>query len=410
MQAFLEQAAQDPDVLAIKQTLYRTPGDSPIVDALIDAAESGKQVLVLVEIKARFDEHANIKWARKLEEAGCHVVYGLVGLKTHCKLSLVVRQEGDTLRRYSHVGTGNYHPKTARLYEDLGLLTADPQVGADLSDLFNRLSGYSRRETYRRLLVAPKSLRDGLISRIDKEIQHHRAGRPAHVRIKVNSMVDEAVIRTGLLWRALAGGRLEICLVHGRNHEHSVAPQGQAQPLRDRLSGALHEVEAKTGRTGTPGAELPPCTTWRTAVQEVRCWAAGRSRNLHAERRGRPDRVAGARRGPRPPQPRDPELVANCWPPCAGPEGRRGVRRFTPRRHVPPRPSAPGCAPDGGPAQPHHAGLGGRHSILHPHTPAGYIVLDFAGYAPLTGRPDRPPCTAPVPITLPDGRHWGTAR
>ncbi|MFB6959630.1 RNA degradosome polyphosphate kinase [Streptomyces sp. NPDC056309] len=205
VQAFLEQAAADPDVLAIKQTLYRTSGDSPIVDALIDAAESGKQVLVLVEIKARFDEQANIKWARKLEEAGCHVVYGLVGLKTHCKLSLVVRQEGDdTLRRYSHVGTGNYHPKTARLYEDLGLLTADPQVGADLSDLFNRLSGYSRRETYRRLLVAPKSLRDGLISRINKEIQHHRAGRPAAIRIKVNSMVDEAVVDA--LYRASQAG------------------------------------------------------------------------------------------------------------------------------------------------------------------------------------------------------------
>ncbi|MFE3036121.1 RNA degradosome polyphosphate kinase [Streptomyces canus] len=204
VQAFLQQAAEDDDVLAIKQTLYRTSGDSPIVDALIDAAEAGKQVLVLVEIKARFDEHANIKWARKLEEAGCHVVYGLVGLKTHCKLSLVVRQEGDTLRRYSHVGTGNYHPKTARLYEDLGLLTADPQVGADLSDLFNRLSGYSRRETYRRLLVAPKSLRDGLISRVNKEIQHHRAGRPAFIRIKVNSMVDEALIDS--LYRASQAG------------------------------------------------------------------------------------------------------------------------------------------------------------------------------------------------------------
>nr|WP_318202696.1 RNA degradosome polyphosphate kinase [Streptomyces sp. SCL15-4] len=204
VQAFLEQAAADPDVLAIKQTLYRTSGDSPIVDALIDAAESGKQVLVLVEIKARFDEHANIKWARKLEESGCHVVYGLVGLKTHCKLSLVVRQEGETLRRYSHVGTGNYHPKTARLYEDLGLLTADPQVGADLSDLFNRLSGYSRRETYRRLLVAPKKLRDGLVSRVHKEIQHHRAGRPAFVRIKVNSIVDEALIDA--LYRASQAG------------------------------------------------------------------------------------------------------------------------------------------------------------------------------------------------------------
>ncbi|MBO8191207.1 RNA degradosome polyphosphate kinase [Streptomyces oryzae] len=204
VQAFLEQAAADPDVLAIKQTLYRTSGDSPIVDALIDAAESGKQVLVLVEIKARFDEQANIKWARKLEEAGCHVVYGLVGLKTHCKLSLVVRQEGEVLRRYAHVGTGNYHPKTARLYEDLGLLTADQQVGADLSDLFNRLSGYSRRETYRRLLVAPRSLRDGLVSRIQKEITHHRAGREAFIRIKVNSIVDETVCDA--LYRASMAG------------------------------------------------------------------------------------------------------------------------------------------------------------------------------------------------------------
>jgi polyphosphate kinase len=204
VQAFLDQAAADPDVLAIKQTLYRTSGDSPIVDALIDAAEAGKQVLVLVEIKARFDEQANIKWARKLEEAGCHVVYGLVGLKTHCKLSLVVRQEGDTLRRYSHVGTGNYHPKTARLYEDLGLLTVDPQVGADLSHLFNRLSGYSRRATYNRLLVAPRSLRDGLVARIMAEIEHHKAGRPAFVRIKVNSIVDEAVIDA--LYRASQSG------------------------------------------------------------------------------------------------------------------------------------------------------------------------------------------------------------
>nr|WP_244900525.1 RNA degradosome polyphosphate kinase [Streptomyces nanshensis] len=194
VQAFLEQAASDPDVLAIKQTLYRTSGDSPIVDALIDAAESGKQVLVLVEIKARFDEQANIKWARKLEESGCHVVHGLVGLKTHGKFSLVVRQEGETLVRYAHVGTGNYHPKTARLYEDLGLLTADQQVGADLSDLFNRLSGYSRRESYRRLLVAPTSLRDGLISRIQREVRRHRAGEPASVRFKVNSIVDEAVV------------------------------------------------------------------------------------------------------------------------------------------------------------------------------------------------------------------------
>ncbi|RBM17837.1 RNA degradosome polyphosphate kinase [Streptomyces sp. PT12] len=209
VQAFLEQAAGDPDVLAIKQTLYRTSGDSPIVDALIDAAASGKQVLVLVEIKARFDEHANIKWARKLEEAGCHVVYGLVGLKTHCKLSLVVRQEGEELRRYAHVGTGNYHPKTARRYEDLGLLTADAEVGADLSDLFNRLSGYSRRDSYRRLLVAPRSLREGLLTRIRREIEHHKEGRPAWVRIKVNSIVDESII-DGLYRASQAGVPVDV--------------------------------------------------------------------------------------------------------------------------------------------------------------------------------------------------------
>ena len=166
------------NVLAIKQTLYRTSGDSPIVDALIDAAEAGKQVVVLVEVKARFDEQANIGWARMLERAGCHVVYGLVGLKTHCKTALVVRQEGDQIRRYCHIGTGNYHPKTARLYEDFGLLTADPEVGADLTDLFNVLTGYSRQTAYRRLLVAPHGVRTGIIERIEREIEHVRAGRP----------------------------------------------------------------------------------------------------------------------------------------------------------------------------------------------------------------------------------------
>ncbi|MFC9425762.1 RNA degradosome polyphosphate kinase [Streptomyces sp. NPDC056987] len=204
VQAFLEQAAADPHVLAIKQTLYRTSGDSPIVDALIDAADAGKQVLVLVEIKARFDEHANIKLARTLVRAGCHVVYGLIGLKTHCKLSLVIRQEGETLRRYSHIGTGNYHPKTARLYEDLGLLTADPDVGADLSNLFNRLSGYSRQHNYRRLLTSPRGLRDTLVSRIRSEIAHHKAGRPAYVKFKINSIVDEQLIDA--LYRASQAG------------------------------------------------------------------------------------------------------------------------------------------------------------------------------------------------------------
>ena len=204
VQAFLEQAAADPKVLAIKQTLYRTSGNSPIVDALVDASEAGKQVLALVEIKARFDEQANISWARKLEQAGVHVVYGLVGLKTHAKLSLVVRQEGSGLRRYSHVGTGNYNPKTARVYEDLGLLTDDVQVGEDLTRLFNQLSGYAPKTAFKRLLVAPRSLRTGLVDRIDREIENHRLGQPAGVKIKVNSIVDEAVIDA--LYRASRAG------------------------------------------------------------------------------------------------------------------------------------------------------------------------------------------------------------
>ena len=204
VQSFLEQAAVDPDVLAIKQTLYRTSADSPIVDALIDAAEAGKQVLVLVEIKARFDEGANIKRARKLEQAGCHVVYGLVGLKTHCKLSMVVRLEGDGIVRYTHIGTGNYHPKTARLYEDMGLLTADPQIGDDVGNLFNVLSGYSMNTDYERLLVAPHSIRTGLVERIEREVEHHRAGRPARIRFKVNSIVDEQTIDA--LYRASQAG------------------------------------------------------------------------------------------------------------------------------------------------------------------------------------------------------------
>ena len=204
MQAFLAQAAADPKVLAIKQTLYRTSSNSPIIDALIDAAHAGKQVLALVEIKARFDEDANIAWARKLERAGVHVVYGIVGLKTHCKLIEVVRQEADGLRRYCHVGTGNYTPKTARLYTDLGLLTCDPVVGQDLTRLFNQLSGYAPKSSFHRLLVAPRTVRTGLIQRIRREEDAARAGKEAWIKIKVNSIVDEKTIDA--LYRASQAG------------------------------------------------------------------------------------------------------------------------------------------------------------------------------------------------------------
>src|ERR1700722_12701724 len=202
VQRLVEEAAADPRVLAIKQTVYRTSGQSPIVDALIDAAEAGKQVVVVVEIKARFDERANIAWARKLEQAGCHVVYGFVGLKTHCKMALIVRQEADgTLKRYCHLGTGNYHPTTARLYEDFGLLTADAAVGEDVTALFNHLTGYTRNGSYRRLLVAPESLRAGIVSRIDRQAALGAAGR---IQFKSNALVDEVIIDA--LYRASQAG------------------------------------------------------------------------------------------------------------------------------------------------------------------------------------------------------------
>ena len=223
VQLFLEQAARDPHVLAIKQTLYRTSGDSPIVDALIDAAQEGKQVLALVEIKARFDEQNNIEWARKLEESGVHVVYGLVGLKTHSKLSMVVRDDGDQLRRYCHIGTGNYHPKTARLYEDFGLLTCDPAVGEDVSNLFNVLSGYSMNTDYERFLVAPHSVRTGLVERIEREIEHLEGAAGRH---PVQVQLDR------------------------RRGDHRRALPGRASRRARRRLGARH-LRRSAGRSGT---------------------------------------------------------------------------------------------------------------------------------------------------------------
>jgi polyphosphate kinase len=201
---FLETAARDPHVLAIKQTLYRTSGDSPVVSALIEAAEAGKQVLAVIEIRARFDEQANVRWARKLEDVGVHVVYGLVGFKTHAKLSLVVREEAGVLRRYCHVGTGNYNPKTARMYEDLGLLSSDSDLGEDLNKLFNQLSGFAPLSEYKRLLVAPRTVRSGLLERIEQEIANQVAGKPAGIRFKLNSILDEEFVEA--LYRASQSG------------------------------------------------------------------------------------------------------------------------------------------------------------------------------------------------------------
>jgi polyphosphate kinase len=201
---FLQNAAEDPQVLAIKQTLYRTSGDSPIIEALIEAAEAGKQVLAVVEIRARFDEQANVRWARKLEAAGVHVVYGLMNLKTHAKLSLVIRDEANGLRRYCHVGTGNYNPKTARFYEDLGIISADQTLTEDLSKLFNQLSGMAPASTYSRLLVAPRSLRTGLLEKIENEITNCKAGLPAGIQFKLNSLLDEEFVEA--LYRASNAG------------------------------------------------------------------------------------------------------------------------------------------------------------------------------------------------------------
>ena len=210
---FLQNAAQDPQTLAIKQTLYRTSGDSPIVEALIEAAEAGKQVLAVIEIRARFDEQANVRWARKLEAAGVHVVYGLMGLKTHAKLSLVIRDEANGLRRYCHLGTGNYNPKTARAYEDLGILSADPELTEDLTKLFNQLSGFAPQSTYSRLLVAPSTLRSGILERIDREIENQKAGKPAGIQLKLNSILDEGFVEK-IYQASQAGVKIDL-LVRG---------------------------------------------------------------------------------------------------------------------------------------------------------------------------------------------------
>ena len=300
VERLIDEAADDPRVLAIKQTLYRTSGQSPIVDALIDAAEAGKQVVVVVEIKARFDERANIAWARKLEEAGCHVVYGFVGLKTHCKMALIVREEPDgTLRRYCHLGTGNYHPTTARIYEDFGLLTADPAVGEDVTALFNHLTGYSRTGAYQRLLVAPESLRTGIVSRIDRQAERRRAGQPARIVFKTNALVDEVVIDA--LYRASQAGVPVDLWVRGicalrpgipGLSEHHQGPQrarpvpralpdlrvrhrrGRGQPGLDRQRRYDAQEPGPPGGAARPGRRTP-ATSGGCAGSSTSAWTTG---------------------------------------------------------------------------------------------------------------------------------------
>ncbi|HEX8206451.1 MAG TPA: polyphosphate kinase 1, partial [Solirubrobacteraceae bacterium] len=204
VERFVEQAVTDPDVLAIKLTIYRTSEDSPLVPALIRATDRGKQAVCLVELKARFDEQANIQWARALEQAGVHVVYGHPALKTHTKCVLVIRREGEGVRHYVHVGTGNYHPKTARLYTDVGLFTCDDELGADVADMFNFLTGFARPKGYRKALVAPSHLRDAIIDEIDRTIAAHEAGKPARIAMKMNALVDRRCIRA--LYRASQAG------------------------------------------------------------------------------------------------------------------------------------------------------------------------------------------------------------
>ncbi len=195
VERFVEQAVADPDVLAIKQTVYRTSDDSPLVPSLIRASERGKQAVCMVELKARFDEEANIHWAKSLEEAGVHVVYGIPGLKTHVKAILIARREGDRVREYVHIGTGNYHPKTARLYTDFGLFTADPEIGADVAEMFNFLTGYGRPAEYRKVLVSPTTMRNQIIGEIEATVEAHRAGEEARIALKMNALVDAGCIQ-----------------------------------------------------------------------------------------------------------------------------------------------------------------------------------------------------------------------
>ena len=267
VERFVKQAVDDPDVLAIKQTVYRTSADSPLVPSLIEAAERGKQAVCMVELKARFDEQANIRWAKKLEEAGVHVVYGLPSLKSHAKCILIVRREGDGVRHYAHIGTGNYNPKTARLYTDLGLFTADPEIGADMAEMFNYLTGYSRPRGYRKVLVAPFNLQEGILREIERTIESHSPDRPARIRMKMNALLDAPSIRA--LYRASqAGVRVDAqrardlrAAARGRRrlgeHRGGLGRRPLPRALADLLVRAARGGGAGLHRLGRPDAAQP---------------------------------------------------------------------------------------------------------------------------------------------------------
>ena len=267
VERFVKQAVDDPQVLAIKQTVYRTSADSPLVPSLIEAAERGKQAVCMVELKARFDERANIRWAKKLEQAGVHVVYGLPALKSHAKCILIVRREGDGVRHYAHIGTGNYNPKTARLYTDFGLFTADPEVGADLAEMFNYLTGYSRPRGYRRVLVAPFNFQTGILREIERTIESHSPDRPARIRMKMNALLDAPSIRA--LYRASqAGVRVElnvrgICALRpgvagvSRQHRGGLDRRPLPRALPHLLVRAARGGGAGLHRFGRPDAAQP---------------------------------------------------------------------------------------------------------------------------------------------------------
>ena len=260
VERFVKQAVADPDVLAIKQTVYRTSADSPLVPALIEAAERGKQAVCMVELKARFDEQANIRWAKKLEQAGVHVVYGIPALKTHVKCILVVRREGDGVRHYAHIGTGNYNPKTARIYTDLGLFTADPEIGADIAEMFNYLTGYARPRSYRKVLVAPFNLQKGILEEIERTIESHSPETPGRIRMKMNSLLDAPSIRA--LYRASqAGVEVElnvrgICALRpgcrGRLGEHRGASRSSAASSSTRGSTRSSAPASPRASTSAP--------------------------------------------------------------------------------------------------------------------------------------------------------------